>query len=241
MEDWNQLTVPLFELDTDGSVLPNFIFHRTWDHVHARCIEYPWVASKYRGEADILDIGSAKSNWQWLAWLESLEASVTLVDLDEPSIPLERINYVNANLLDLPFDDDTFDVVFSVSVIEHVGLPSPQVNDTSKIVVDPDGDVRAIEELIRVLRPGGRILTTFPFANTSMLAFGNQARVYDEAELKRFESVAHLASDEYYQYVARAQNKHFGQHTWVRRPRSQSTAQQRANNDGVLCAEFVSK
>lgn len=52
--------VPIFEINKDGSVIPNYVFHRSLDKVHSRCIEYPWAASKYSGEKKILDVGSAK-------------------------------------------------------------------------------------------------------------------------------------------------------------------------------------
>jgi ubiquinone/menaquinone biosynthesis C-methylase UbiE len=45
----------------------------------------------------------------------------------------------------LPFEDDTFDAVFMIEVIEHV-----------------DGDAQAIREVRRVLKPGGVLIVTTP-------------------------------------------------------------------------------
>jgi SAM-dependent methyltransferase len=50
---------------------------------------------------------------------------------------------------DLPYADDTFDASYSVSVIEHI----PEV-----------GDEMAARELVRVTKPGGRVVITVPFA-----------------------------------------------------------------------------
>lgn len=47
---------------------------------------------------------------------------------------------VVASVLDLPFDDDHFDVILSQAVLEHV--PDPQF---------------AVDEMVRVLKPGGEI------------------------------------------------------------------------------------
>jgi 2-polyprenyl-3-methyl-5-hydroxy-6-metoxy-1,4-benzoquinol methylase len=52
---------------------------------------------------------------------------------------------VKGDALDLPYDDGTFDFVIASEILEHV----PQ-------------DDRAIDELIRVLKPGGRMAVTVP-------------------------------------------------------------------------------
>jgi SAM-dependent methyltransferase len=49
----------------------------------------------------------------------------------------------------LPYADDTFDAAVSVSVLEHI----PE-----------SGDERAVGELIRVIKPGARLVATVPFA-----------------------------------------------------------------------------
>ena len=85
----------------------------------------------------------------------------------------------------LTYGDDEFDAAFSVSVLEHI----------------PDeGDAVAMRELVRVVRPGGAIIVTVPFAQSYRETFvpaalcpwaGDAAgdvfweRHYDEAELKR--------------------------------------------------------
>ena len=52
---------------------------------------------------------------------------------------------VKGDALDLPYDDGTFDFVIASEILEHV----PQ-------------DERAIGELVRVLKPGGRLAVTVP-------------------------------------------------------------------------------
>jgi SAM-dependent methyltransferase len=52
---------------------------------------------------------------------------------------------VNGDALDIPFPDDTFDRVVTAEVLEHIW-----------------DDERAIAELVRVLRPGGRLAVTVP-------------------------------------------------------------------------------
>ena len=69
-----------------------------------------------------------------------LSASVVGVDIADRFDPgaRERVELRRADVAELPFEDDRFDLVFSFHMLEHVG------------------DVqRAVSEMARVLRPGG--------------------------------------------------------------------------------------
>jgi SAM-dependent methyltransferase len=67
----------------------------------------------------------------------------------------------------LPFDDSTFDLVLSVEVLEH--LP-PEVRQ------------RALREMVRVLRPDGRLIVTFPSGATA----ARLDKALNDAHRKRF-------------------------------------------------------
>jgi SAM-dependent methyltransferase len=56
-----------------------------------------------------------------------------------------HIKAVNASITALPFDMDTFDLVCAFDVIEHV-----------------DDDLTAVQEMVRVCRPGGTVFVTVP-------------------------------------------------------------------------------
>ncbi|MDP8909866.1 MAG: class I SAM-dependent methyltransferase [Chloroflexota bacterium] len=90
-------------------------------------------------------------------------ADATGVDLTDHGVGLVRhrlsLEGLQANVLvadaeQLPFDDDSFDVVFSWGVLHHT----------------PDPD-RAMREALRVLRGGGR-LCVMVYARRSWVAFG---------------------------------------------------------------------
>ncbi len=73
-------------------------------------------------------------------------AAVSGAMLVEGEISWEQYAGVaNANALDLPFPDNSFDRVITSEVLEHIW-----------------DDERALAEMIRVLRPGGRIAVTVP-------------------------------------------------------------------------------
>lgn len=88
----------------------------------------------------VLDIGGFDG--EWASSLGAAEAYV--VDLEvEAQHP--HIGYVVGDGARLPFPDGTFDSVFAIEVMEHV--PEERA---------------LIEEMFRVLRPGGRLLLTTP-------------------------------------------------------------------------------
>jgi SAM-dependent methyltransferase len=93
-----------------------------------------------RAPARLLDVGSADG--PSVSWMQGLGQRVT-VDLDPRG--LVPGHGVCASALALPFADGVFDVVGAFDVIEHCARED-----------------RAIAELARVLRPGGRLLVSVP-------------------------------------------------------------------------------
>ena len=85
---------------------------------------------------------------------------------------------VKGDALDLPYDDGTFDFVIASEILEHV----PQ-------------DDRAIDELVRVLKPGGRLAVTVPRWLPEKICWmlsdeyhaneGGHIRIYRADELRR--------------------------------------------------------
>ncbi|MBE1534508.1 SAM-dependent methyltransferase [Actinomadura algeriensis] len=84
---------------------------------------------------------------------------------------------VQGDALELPFPDDHFDAIVASEVLEHI----------------PD-DMRAMRELLRVLRPGGRLAATVPswlpervcwaLSEDYHTAPGGHVRIYTRAELE---------------------------------------------------------
>lgn len=128
-----------------------------------------------RGDS-VVDLGSPKDLAVLIARRHG--CGVTALDILDAAIALSRryaaaqgVSGQGAGLVDsrvadgraLPFPDDSFDAAFSVSVLEHI----------------PDaGDTAAIRELARVLRPGGRLAITVPFAQEARDTFVRR-KVYE--------------------------------------------------------------
>ncbi len=62
----------------------------------------------------------------------------------------EALRFEAADARKLPYADGSFDAVYSLSVIEHI---------------PDDGDRAALQELVRVVKPGGCVVLTLPFGN----------------------------------------------------------------------------
>lgn len=203
MNKFNSVSVPLFSLDENGAIKPNPLFHRPIDKLHSRCIEYPFAASQLGDAQRILDVGTVKSDPAWINWLEALPIEVHATDYDPPKEPYQRIQFHQADVRRLSLPDNTFDTVLAVSVIEHIGLEAPLVDAQELPTLDQDGDVEAVRELTRVLKPGGRLIMTFPYGLNEGAILSNSARTYTKATIKRFEMILCPILLDYYEYQYR--------------------------------------
>jgi len=137
-----------------------------------RRAEYPWALSKADLDRSmkILDIGSGVSLLP--IYLASNGHEVTSVDND--AILMNKISplmakcckadlkYRLGDAAKLPFEDDTFERVFCISVLEH--LEEEKIDGKYVNYHKLNLDVTAIADMIRVLRPGGLLILTFDWS-----------------------------------------------------------------------------
>jgi len=117
-----------------------------------------YLGSRLPSGARVLDVSSPKGISLYLA--SSLKLDVTAIDLDDPALVSTWAQYATDfasryhvgyhDATRLPFADESFDFAYSVSVIEHI---------------PDDGDTKALSEMARVVKPGGRIFVEVPFRN----------------------------------------------------------------------------
>lgn len=81
---------------------------------------------------------------------------VDFYDFRPAPLELDGLYTGAADLTRLSFVSDSVELLSCMHVIEHVGLG--RYGDP----LDPDGDLKAIRELIRVLAPGGNLLVATP-------------------------------------------------------------------------------
>ncbi len=131
--------------------------HTDWSKVW----EYPWIwqylSSLHFPDLKILDIGSEISPMPW--FFASLGAEVWMTETDSTHLPkwkelkIAHDFAVHWDLLSgpgLPMADETFDLVTSFSVIEHI-----------------EDKQSALDEALRVLKPGGLFCLTFDVCEAS--------------------------------------------------------------------------
>jgi SAM-dependent methyltransferase len=124
-----------------------------------RPIEMAWTLGRYRGEPRVLDIGYAFAEPVWLSALTAAQPrTLTGLDLVEREVP--GMSAVVGDVRGMPFRDRSFDVIFCISTLEHVGADNTRYG--SKKEGDPEGSRDALHELRRVVRRSGRILLTVP-------------------------------------------------------------------------------
>jgi SAM-dependent methyltransferase len=138
-------------------------------NAHSRFPEYYWFEEAIRKHLSqvppqknvrMLDVGSPKMLGLYLAW--NTRAEVTLTDISEINVDeyqmmwkgLQKkakgtLRFALQDARSLGYGDAEFDVVYSMSVIEHIE--------------GEEADSRAVRELVRVLKPGGLLALSVPF------------------------------------------------------------------------------
>jgi SAM-dependent methyltransferase len=134
-------------------------------------------ASRHLSElnpSSILDIGSQR---HWIIGLLA-QYQVTTVDVRDRTSELKNEKAVTCDAKQLKLPDASFEVVTSICALEHFGLG--RYGDD----FDLDGDRKAINEMIRVLKSGGHLIfsTTITRARPS-IAF-NGHRIYSHQMIK---------------------------------------------------------
>ncbi|HET8701415.1 MAG TPA: class I SAM-dependent methyltransferase [Nitrococcus sp.] len=146
--------------------------------------EYPWALERARlaPGSRVLDAGCGASIFP--VYLSELGYWVAAVDRQPPeglaACHGAAIDYVRSDITALPFEDQSFDAVFCISVIEHL---------------DRDGVRTALQELRRVAKSGARLLITTDYyedAGAEIWFEGEDRRFrvdwafFDEAHLRRY-------------------------------------------------------
>jgi SAM-dependent methyltransferase len=103
------------------------------------------------------------------------------------NLNLDNLSYESADLLNLPFENESVESLSCMHVVEHIGLG--RYGDT----VDPDGDLKAIFELKRVLAFGGSLIFVVPIGKPKIMfnahriySYGQIVDYFAELELKEF-------------------------------------------------------
>lgn len=139
-----------------------------------RVVEYPWVFSRLvqaTGQR-LLDAGSVLNYGYLLSKDIVAKSDLTIFTLspEKRNYAREGISYVFGDLRAMYFAPEAFDVVISISTIEHIGLDNSKFHQEKVAFREMrDGThLNAVEEYKRVLKKGGKCLLTVPFGKQAV-------------------------------------------------------------------------
>jgi SAM-dependent methyltransferase len=177
-----------------------------------RAVEYPWVLKQLeilKPMAIVLDVGCAES----MLSHESIAKGYRVAGIDIREYPFknDRMAFYNRNILKSGLPSEVFDGIIVVSTIEHIGL-----NVYDQHLFDDKGDIKAMREFYRMLKPGGIIILTTPYIGNEPLRVSPSERNYNRKRLTELVKSFDILKEEYFYPLRRG--KRF---IWVKFDRKQ--------------------
>jgi len=136
----------------------HYLYHTSWA---ARVLAETKPLKHY-------DIGSCLR----FATIVSAFLPIHYYDFRPPKIHLSNLEIDHADITSLPFNDNSIKSISCMHVLEHIGLG--RYGDK----IDPQGDLKGVNELTRVLKNnGGQLLIVIPISGEPRIEF-NAHRIY---------------------------------------------------------------
>ena len=148
----------------------------------SRLVEYGYTLSKLAGypRGKVLDVGCiARHNYMnpmlsfsgWEVWGMDIRTGWRF---QHPNF-----HFIKEDIRKNSFSDNTFDTITCISTLEHIGLPGYYGNTEEEL----SGDKHAVQEILRVLKPGGNLLLTIPYCYHNSIQPGE--RIYNMEDLEK--------------------------------------------------------
>lgn len=162
-----------------------------------RFIEYPWLLENIDiTEGKLLDIGSTIGDQLYETLPKAIE--INCLNLNVKKFKHQEIKFKLGDIRKTDYPDNYFNLIACVSTLEHIGVPGRYSSDN-----DPAGDARAMQEIKRILKPGGVLLATVPYGAKNVLPINrlyNKTRIADlfsglniiGQELRKFDNHWHV-------------------------------------------------
>lgn len=173
-----------------------------------RSVEYDFVARNFsptKNRMRILDVGSEMSEltriisrfglqYRWEVCGIDISKFERVAD-DKKTLPL----FVQMDARYMGFRNNLFDIVLCISIFEHLGI---ELLDQSidKINI-ARSDVKALSEIFRILRKGGRVLFTVPYIDDKIQGYTKNCRIYNSQMISKLTRSFKIKKEEFYIYV----------------------------------------
>ena len=178
--------------------------------ISERVAEYEFLSRNlepYKINMRILDVGSGRSDVaNSLSKLgNNRKWDVFGVDIDKSlgrffgeGKEKSRLILLKMDARMMGFRDEVFDKVICISTIEHIGIQA-----THHLVSEYDalGDVKAVSEIFRILKKGGRAIITVPYEDKNIQGYIREHRIYNSSTLARLITMFYVKKKEYFIYV----------------------------------------
>ncbi len=183
-------------------------------HVNERIVEVPFAIQAVAGlakGAEVLDLGCTESPLP--LQLAALGYHVTGFDFRPYPYTHPHLHFVQGDITLLPFGEEKFDAVFSISTLEHIGIGFYE--DPKEAA---QADKKAVAQVARILKSGGLFILTAPYGVGGQTA---QQRIYDEKSLSALLSPFHIETLRYFK-SQRSDGAHGN--TWVEITKDQAAS-----------------
>ena len=159
-----------------------------------RAVEYPWLLESIKivkAGSLVLDVGCSES----LLSHELVARGLRVVGLDIRDYPFRNkyIRFLRRNVMCTCLPANLFDAIIIISTIEHVGLDA-----YGQTVKDTMGDIIAMRELRRILKPGGYLFLTTPYVGSGPLRVTSFERNYNRSRLDELISGFGVVREDYF-------------------------------------------
>jgi hypothetical protein len=147
----------------------HYVYHTAWATRVVKEIKIESPSGKAFRHTDI-------SSSLYFSALLSTFIPVDFYDYRPADLRLDGLTTSSADLMALPFEDKSVESISCLHTIEHIGLG--RYGD----VIDPQGDIKAIKELMRVVALHGSLIIALPVGR-QRIEF-NAHRIYNPSYIK---------------------------------------------------------